>query len=351
MLIYVFLAVLIFISAFWGNKNIWNKIVVVLLCLCGLLRGKTVGDDVHTYLLNIRHTTWSSLSWNYATNFEPGYNFLIALWNSISDNGLLFLGMNNVIFVLAVNYFGRKQTRHYNLFLLFIYFLGYYVQSFNIMRQYFAISIILFFISNLELENLKRRDLLYISLITIVVGLLFHNTILSVLAIPFYYLFQNTPINKRKYFVLVILISFVIFYLDIIRNILSNYSSQFILNEKATVYYQQSFNKDEEVYSLVRIVIDNLFLLYLIYIHRKIDVFIFILTFSQVFVNLFAPLNVLFIRIPIILFIISVPFYVKLWYKHDYVTKSIILSYAIIMFVNILIKNYGQFQPYLFYWE
>ena len=342
---------MIFISAFWGETKSWNKIVVILLCLFGLLRGETVGSDIQVYLSNIRHTTWSPLSWNYATNFEAGYNLFIACWNSISDNSLLFLGLNNTLFVLGINYYGKKKVKHYNLFLLFVYFLGYYVQSFNIMRQYFAIGLLLFILANFEIEKLRKIELLYISLLILAVGLLFHNTVLIALVIPVYYLIQNTPINKRQNYVLAIILSATIFYLDIIRFLLSDYSSLFVLNEKATIYYQSSFINEEEKYSLLRILLDNIFFLYLIYIYKKIDIYIFMLSVARVFINLFAPLNVLFVRIPTVLLIISIPLYVKLWYKHDHVTKGVILLYAILIFTNIMIKNYGKFQPYLFFWE
>lgn len=355
MLVYLFLALFIlFLFTFSRKKKkqVYN-VIIFLMCFFGLFRGRSVGLDVDKYCLNISRTTFNPSTWNYHPVFEDGYNILIAVYNTIFDNPLFFVGLCNVFFVLAWNHYNKKKNERFEIGLLALYLLGYYIQSYNIIRQYFALGLMLLILAKIDLENMKLKDHIILTVCIWIVGTLFHNSVYILMLIPIYYIIKSCQLyNKMTCFIL-IATSAIVFYLDIISNALGVFSDLFFINEKTNGYYQSALigNVEEEEYSFLRIILDNTFLLFLLFRAKSIGVFAYLYIAGQLFINLFSPLNTLFVRISCVLFIVGIPFIVSVWDSGNRLDKLFILIYAAAIFINLLVKNYGLAQPYVFCFE
>ena len=346
MVIYLIVEVLILFLVFLfrgKQKKVYYELLILLLCLMGLFRGQTVGTDVIGYSNNIRHTTFDSQTWNYEIDFESGYNVLIACYNVIGDSPLFFIGLCNVFFILCWSHYNKVKCIKYDIGLMSLYMLGYYMQSYNIIRQYFALSMMLLVLSYYNVEKSKLRDDFLLLGAILAIGLLFHNSSLAFICIPIYKLIKNTFINTKWFYIGGVIASALLFYSKIIKDLLGTYAAGlFLLNEKSNTYFQHSLEGivEEGEYSLFRMLFDTMFLLFLIF--RTYMFFC-----AQLFMNLFAPLNTLFARIPVVLVVASIPLIVNIWSCKGRIDKTVIILYFTIIFANVLIKNYGDFQPYV----
>lgn len=348
MLIYIAIGLLVLFPVFLKiKKQEVNFFIVFVLCFLGLLRGQTVGTDVEIYCHNIVHTTFDPATWNYETTFEDGFNILIAIYNLFSEKPLFFIGLCNVFFVLSFYKYVRHSVTDTSLSFFILYYLGYYIQSYNIIRQFFAISIVLLLFNKYDIEKLNKKNIIIISLWIIFLGVFFHNSIYILLIFIVYYIIKDTKFNSKYIYYLLLVGSFTLFNSDIIRGFLSNSIGIFLINDKITSYYNAALTIGMSEYSLVRVFLDTLFYLFIVYKSCNINIYVFFVVVAQIFINLFSPLNTLFARVPIILFIISIPLIVRIWRANGVMTKLIIFIYLLLILTNIIIKNYANVQPYV----
>jgi len=349
------MAALIFSLIFIDGVKLKRRyyFILCLLCFLGLLRGQSVGEDVLKYCINISHTSFDPVTWNYYTIFEDGYNYIIAAYNSvIGGSPLFFIGLCSLFFILSWNTYARSKVSNYGIALFVLYFLGYYNQSYNIIRQYFALSIMLCIISMFDLENLKKIGILLLISTTLFVGTFFHNSIYLLLLIPLYIILRKLNLIKKNIFYIMIVGTTIIFYLGIVRTFLSEYSEAiFLINTKSDTYFHSSLEDINEAneYSIIRLLIDNAFCLFMIKKSPKLDIYVFLYMCGQIVINLFAPLDVLFARLSSVLIIPAIPAVVHIW--NDYKTKIVISCYLFIIFGNLMVKNYGATLPYMFFFE
>ena len=353
MIIYLIVEVLILFLVFLfrgKQKKVYYELLILLLCLMGLFRGQTVGTDVVAYSNNIRHTTFDSKTWNYETHFESGYNVLIACYNVIGSSPLLFIGLCNVFFLLCWSHYNKIKCIKYDIGLMTLYMLGYYMQSYNIIRQYMALGMMLLILSYYNVEKSKLRDDLLLLGAILTIGLLFHNSCLLFIIILLYKLVRYSFVNTKWFYVGGIITSALLFYSKIIRDLLGIYATGlFLLNEKSNTYFQHSLEgiAEEGEYSLYRMLFDTMFLIFLIMRTSTMNIYVYMFFCAQLFMNLFAPLNTLFARIPIVLVVASIPLIVNIWSSKGRIDKTVIILYFTIIFGNVLMKNYGDFQPYV----
>lgn len=355
MTVYLIMAALIFSLIFIDGVKLKRRyyFILFLLCFLGLFRGQSVGEDVAKYCINIRHTSFDSATWNYYTVFEEGYNYIIAAYNCfIGGSPLFFIGLCSVFFVLSWNTYARNKISNYGVALFVLFFLGLYNQSLNIIRQYFALSIMLLIFTKYDLNNLKKNNILILITTILFIGTFFHNSIYFLLLIPLYTLFSKANLIHKKIFYLMIVGTTLIFYLGIVRKFLGEYSTAlFLINAKTDTYFHTSLEEINEAneYSIIRLLIDNAFCLYMIYKSPKLDIYAFLYMCGQIVINLFAPLDVLFARLSSVLVIPAIPAVVHIWTNNK--TKIVISCYLFIIFGNLIIKNYGATLPYAFFFE
>lgn len=352
MAVYIVLLILIILSVNRKDdekyQNALNKVVIIALSLVGLCRGITVGIDVEKYVYNIERTTFNPNSWNAWTVFESGYNYVIACFNQLSDSAMLFIGITNVFFVVAMNVYARHKVERYNLFVLLLFLLGFYFQSFNIMRQYFAMSFMLIYLSYVDMENMTKRQIIVTLALTAFLFQFFHNSTLIMLVLLLYQLPAVRNASKKLWIYALLAVTYIIFYLGLIRSLMAPLMAYFVINEKTDGYMNTAMMLDEaeEQYSLFRLTLDTLFVSFIVFRVKRVNVYIFLYAVGQIYLNFMASLNPLFIRLSSWLFIIGLVGLCEL-YQKDKIAKPVIISYCFVIFINVLIKNYGGFLPYV----
>lgn len=150
------------------------------------LRDYSVGSDTKSYA-NIFNWIGSDFSLKNLTVYEFGYSLLNAIIHSITDNFTVLLFVIGGI-IVCLTFFAILQLTEDSPVSIAIYMgLGLYAQSFNVMRQYLAISLIL-----VGLVFLIKKNNWWMFLIFIVLATSFHTTaICAIVILPFKYIKFN----------------------------------------------------------------------------------------------------------------------------------------------------------------
>lgn len=126
-----------------SKKNLLlGGIVCIQFCLIAIFRGEMVGADLPGYLKafdNIRNMNWEEML---LLRFEYGYLFFNKLLGLLSEEDrILIIGVAFFVTVGFVFYILRESSMPWLSFFLFVA-LGYYTSSFNILRQFMAMAIL-----------------------------------------------------------------------------------------------------------------------------------------------------------------------------------------------------------------
>ncbi len=116
----------------------------------------------------------------YWLNYEPGFDFLnFFVSKTFGEVQVLFIICSGVTMYFVYRSYKKNSVDKYLSVYLFV-MLYFFFSSFNYVRQYMAISLVLFAIDDLINKNFKNY------LIKVAVASLFHST--SLLMIPFYFI-------------------------------------------------------------------------------------------------------------------------------------------------------------------
>ena len=190
-----------------NNKKLqffFKLVLITSLALFSGLRSNTVGTDTNGYLNSfINYNNGSLLDFsNYESNTEIGFKVLETLIRSFSSDPKLYLFLVSLFilfFQLRIIY--KISVIPYVSVIILITW-GIYLFSFNGLRQAIAASIFLMAIPSLMQGKFKKYCLI------VLFGFLFHKTI--IITLPLYFLFRMK--YSYKFFALLLLSSFVIFY-------------------------------------------------------------------------------------------------------------------------------------------
>lgn len=138
---YIIIFFLLLLSALLKNKNHLPYIVFFIsLVLISGLRGDDVGVDTSTYRSIFNYVSLGEY-WN---SVEPGWNFLNSVVARVGGNFLLLLITTSLLTLAPVFYVAEKSSPYMYLSIFCFFGLHFYCGAFNIMRQYMAISWVLF---------------------------------------------------------------------------------------------------------------------------------------------------------------------------------------------------------------
>ncbi|ATC85300.1 EpsG family protein [Pseudoalteromonas arctica] len=172
------------VIAYFGNKYgsrgveyICVGLILSVLTLFGGLRNYTVGTDTGTYLKHLGRMGSFDDVWK---STEIGYNFLMFLSKSLSDNFASLLLLIAAIVVLCYVLTIVRMTQRYETAIFLFITLGTYTFFFNGARQGIAAGICFLAIPWL----LERKPKVYFTLI--VLAFTFHHT--ALIAAPIYFL-------------------------------------------------------------------------------------------------------------------------------------------------------------------
>lgn len=232
MFLYLFLIFIIIILFSFLKKKQALFISFTLLAFFAGIRKYTVGIDTQQFY-DAFTAIGESEDWTFSQfRYEYGFSFLCKVLYLIFRDPQSLIFLSSIFINFSVCVFIKNNSKDYFLSTLLYIFLNYYFNYMNIMRQAIGISIMLLFFRFLR----ERKYLLY--LLGIIIGFLFHMTVIAGLLLIFVKMF-----SKYRYFNLVIifcgLIGFV-FYKEIFllgASLLGDYYVAYINSEFAASNY------------------------------------------------------------------------------------------------------------------
>ena len=187
-----------------GKYNIYSKlclilIIVVLSLFSGLQYG--VGTDFWDY----KHMFDMALEGLAPDDIEKIFYMLNVFIRNFTDKSEVFFVITSIIINACIVITIYNKSPNFMLSVFLYISMGFYITSFNILRQFMSVAI-MFFIINCG----QRTNALKI-LIAVLIGIGFHNTSIIVIFLIVFFLFKNIDIRKLIIiFIIISLASFII---------------------------------------------------------------------------------------------------------------------------------------------
>lgn len=182
-------------------------ILSVMMAFVAIFRGDYVGSDYENYIYIYNHTDNLSATDIKGGTIDAGFAALILFFKAFGFSHVFFYGFCYLLFFGGLIKYCKFIKADLVYCIFFFYFLGYYFNSFNILRQMLAIGIVLFIIPLLY----KRKYILYIALL-VLIALIHKSVLLCVLLVPIYIMSQKKELNKTLLSI-VLIGSYVVYYI------------------------------------------------------------------------------------------------------------------------------------------
>mgnify|MGYP001219745625 CR=1 FL=1 len=359
MTIYIVLLAIAILLCVFRNYYYYSEkqiaiIFLVVLAFLGFYRGITVGTDNLVYSMNFKFTNFDPNTWSAYTEFEPGFNFLIALFRRfISNNYLLFMGLMYVCWILAFYKLMVIFNEGYIYPIFIALCLGWLTTTpYNIMRQTFALSLYAFVLPLL----LNGRKCLYV-LMCFVIGFLFHRSVivLAILGVVDNKYILKLILNK-KLVILILALSYIFVFLkQPLVGFLNNHLSIFqFLGDRYIGYISHSEYEEESISKLSALL--NTFMACLaVYSldkkHRFYSIYVLFILCGTVFNNFLGSVFVIFMRVAtnftwIFIFCYSATLHHTKGLR-GLILNNTIVFYCLLIYIKSLIKNFGDIVPYV----
>lgn len=363
MTIYFLLIVLFLLALKFCGKDsrICYGVFVVFLTFLAFFRAKSVGLDNSIYSMNFKNSTMNPLTWSAYTEFEPGFAWFTAFFKTyISNNYLSYMGTLFLVYMIGVNNIIKRFESKLLCLFFWVLFL-FYTQSFNIMRQSFALGVyFLYFPLLIKMEECERKRnkylIMYLGLVLLTTFYL-HRSIIIMAIIPVFIYFKNRKIfNNKKYLLGILLASYVLVFINSLLYKLIPYIIGYFnfLGDRYVGYIVTSSDAEVTISKLSSLM-NVIFAMYVVKIcpQEKINNYLlqtYIL--SIVLSNLLGSFSDLFLRIALNLSFFELFVYSYLWSnikprKEMLRFRYFVVLYGLIIFVKAIVKNFGDIVPYV----
>lgn len=197
-------------------------IAIFVLALIAGLRDQSIGLDVTTYDIYLFPRVQSYTSFLEVTShhsLEIGYELLAYFSAKINGDLHFFHFITSLITISGIYYFSKKNLNgNYVTLSMFIFFCLYYNNTFNIMRQWIAISI---FAASVHLL-FEKKYLIYIFFSLLAV--LFHSSAIVFIVFLLIYIFLNSNKNSKVRVAIIIgIVVFVVLYFNQLINVFAKF--------------------------------------------------------------------------------------------------------------------------------
>ena len=158
-------------------------LLTIIILFAGLREG--IGTDYNMYKAFYFNPLLKS-----AEKVEYGFISLIKISNSLfGEKYYMFFILCSAITIIPIYMIFKKRSKYPGVSLLFFFSLGFFTLSFNMVRQFIAITIIF-----LSLNYICKRKF-FRFLVCVIIACLFHLT--SIIILPFYF-FTNIKFSKKR---------------------------------------------------------------------------------------------------------------------------------------------------------
>lgn len=338
------------LTTFYYKKRQLAYFGCFFLLFLGVMRGVQVGTDCWGYqpdYIIIKKVTDGKYLYH---KFEIGFVALIAYFkNYVTTLYLPFVSFLFAVFFGGCTKFISLKKAHLGIALFILLAFSHYFYAYNIMRQMFALGLILF-----SLGNLYRQKYVKFFVLVVVICILFHkSSILAVLLVPLhYYLVKKQGTVSKKWLYWAVITTFVFFFVADLT--LKKYFAAFagLFYDRYESYMLGMVGKQGLGYTYMGC--QSLFALALIYMHNenKKYNFEFIVYILGVCVfNFFSSFSIVATRIAesfLIFNIVLFPLMMtdKTNRNLKYIRFAIIITGIIMFFYNYGLNNHGLVNPY-----
>ena len=133
-------AILFFIFSFYKPRSkVQIKFLFLVLFIISAFRAPSEGIDLPRYVASFEKHDLRILS----QNLEVGFTYLMNFFSYINNSSLFFTFVTSLLVLIPLYLFLKRESKNVYLSLLLYVFFAYYTESFNIVRQSIAISVIL----------------------------------------------------------------------------------------------------------------------------------------------------------------------------------------------------------------
>lgn len=218
-LITIFLLLLIKIGNEKSKRNIVILIGIILCFVSGFRYINTYASDEWNY--RQMYIMYGNMSVSEAINntSEIGFAILNVILNKITSDPQILIFVASIFIVYSMMKFVYKYSKPLSIGIILLITTGMVFTSWNIMRQYIGLAIILFGIEHLFNKNFKKY------LIYIILAASFHYSFW--LMIPIYFLITNKKFFKKLPIILLLVIICTVLFEDIMLKLLSSESQYF----------------------------------------------------------------------------------------------------------------------------
>ena len=336
----IYFCLFISLSPIRNNKAIFFSLTFLLIIVAAI-RGLSVGTDTATYFDIFSTINQPYSPYSHYNNTE----YIFVLWNKLFHNVLnydLYLISVYTLIVSLFSYVIYKYSTSKILSLFLLIALGYYTGSFNVMRQYIAMAIMLYGMTTLN-DTTSNKPSYKFWILLLIAFFIHHSSLICTVL----YFINKVSINK-KIIIATVITTFIFGFF--FSNHVSQYISQFTNLTNDYADYLLIYNEGER--NLVaNLGVNSIFLVTLFFSKQKTDSSIFMKSyFLYVCIfNLFGAMGFLgrvalyfaisqIIIIPCVLNEINKP-------SHKILYSIIIITYAICGFYMLTLRI-DEILPY-----
>lgn len=344
-------------------SRIFEIIGILLPCILAALRDYSIGTDIRVYVNSLFQNakSFSSFISYYRANIVV-VDFLYLLITYVcsklcTDIGLLFFVLELLVIVPIYLALKRKFGNSNSLLMgMLLFFLFFYNQSYNMIRQGIAISFVILGLSYLDNDQKKHF------FICLLISYMFHSSAIIVFVLYLLYSFVKTnKLNKKVKFIIEVLIVLVcLVAIPFVPKIISLMGDLGIIRPEKEILYMnhiRSTYKFNYYYTFTYIFV--LFIMCLLnkeirnneknssYYFFSAILSIILLQFDSVVSNIGRIVYYMFY--PLVIMIVPYVIYNKKITKNSLITLTMVIGFFVAYWVlTIVVANFNETYPYIF---
>lgn len=182
--------------------------VSIFMAFIAICRGMFVGSDYEHYIEIFKTAADLGYADKYDDQVEIGFVATILLCKYLNIGHVAYYGLAYLAFFIGIWRYATFKGVNKSVVLFFMFFLGYYFMSFNILRQLLAIGIILNFFPLLD-----KGKYFKFAIAVVIVSILFHKTsVMYLLLIPVHIYSSKAESINKPFLAVILLVSYILFY-------------------------------------------------------------------------------------------------------------------------------------------
>lgn len=322
------------------EKNVFLLLFLgVTLIFFAANKGLDVGTDTFNYYQNFQFIETDKYQRTYYGMQFVWYLFTLIIYKLFNYDIYMYICYS--IIVMFFSCFIYKCSKHYLLSILLFLLLYFYFQSFNVMRQYLAISFVAYGYTFLCNGNKSKFHL------ALLLASCFHFS--AIILLPLSFLCKMRLTNRIV--VSLVILSFIIgvLFSSQTKQIITLFSGLSFLNEGVTGYLD-NYGGQRNIYS--NLLLNATFIFSFFFSKNKSDLFLLLYFIYIILSNLFGAggqANRMFYYFQIALIIVIPNVWKEInvsWQKRLYLLWILLYSYSVWYFT--LNANAGDLFPYSF---